>query len=56
MPGDPLWARFSAKHYLDNYKEVNHVRGMLGYTDTYKGKPVSVQGSGKGILSMGIYS
>jgi purine-nucleoside phosphorylase len=56
MPGDPLRAQFIAKHYLDDYKEVNHVRGMLGYTGTYKGKPVSVQGSGMGMPSMGIYS
>ena len=56
MPGDPLRAKFIAEKFLEDYKEVNNVRGMLGYTGTYKGKPVSVQGSGMGMPSMGIYS
>lgn len=56
MPGDPLRAKYIAEHYLENPVEVNAVRGMLGYTGTYKGVPVSVQGSGMGMPSMGIYS
>ncbi|MCL2189542.1 MAG: purine-nucleoside phosphorylase [Defluviitaleaceae bacterium] len=56
MPGDPLRAKFIADNYLENPKKVNEVRGMLGYTGTYNGKPVSVQGSGMGVGSMGIYS
>jgi len=56
MPGDPLRAKFIADNYLENPVLVNEVRGMLGYTGTYNGKPVSVQGSGMGVPSMGIYS
>ncbi|WRS27750.1 purine-nucleoside phosphorylase [Oscillospiraceae bacterium MB08-C2-2] len=56
MPGDPLRAKFIAETYLDNPVEFNHVRGMLGYTGSYKGKPVSVMGSGMGIPSISIYS
>ena len=56
MPGDPLRAKFIAETYLENVKCVNEIRGMLGYTGTYKGKPVSVQGSGMGQPSIGIYS
>jgi len=56
MPGDPLRAKFLAENYLDNPVLFNNVRGMLGYTGTYKGKPVSVMGSGMGIPSIGIYS
>jgi len=56
MPGDPLRAKFIAENYLENAVKVNEVRGMLGYTGTYNGKPVSVQGSGMGVPSMGIYS
>jgi len=56
MPGDPLRAKFIAENYLENPKCVNKVRGMLGYTGTYNGKPVSVQGSGMGIPSAAIYS
>ena len=56
MPGDPLRAKFIAENFLDDAKEFNHVRGMLGYTGTYKGVPVSVMGHGMGIPSMGIYS
>lgn len=56
MPGDPLRAKFIADTFLENVKQYNSVRGMLGYTGTYKGKPVSVQGSGMGIPSIGIYS
>ena len=56
MPGDPLRAKFIAETYLDNPVCYNEVRGMLGYTGTYKGIPVSVQGSGMGMASIGIYS
>ena len=56
MPGDPLRAKFIAETYLENVRCVNQVRGMLGYTGTYKGKEVSVMGSGMGMPSIGIYS
>ena len=56
MPGDPLRAKYIAEKYLDNYTQFNNVRGMLGYTGTYKGKTISVMGHGMGIPSMGIYS
>ncbi|MCL2203409.1 MAG: purine-nucleoside phosphorylase [Defluviitaleaceae bacterium] len=56
MPGDPLRAKFIAENYLENPVKVNGVRGMLGFTGTYNGKPVSVMGSGMGIPSIGIYS
>ena len=56
MPGDPLRAQFVAKTYLDNPVEFSHVRGMLGFTGSYKNKPVSVMGSGMGMPSIGIYS
>ena len=56
MPGDPLRAQFIAETFLDAPKLVTSVRGMLGYTGTYKGAPVSVMGSGMGMPSIGIYS
>lgn len=56
MPGDPLRAKFIAENYLDNVKCYNTVRNMLGFTGTYKGNEISVQGSGMGIPSVGIYS
>ncbi|MDR2501331.1 MAG: purine-nucleoside phosphorylase [Treponema sp.] len=56
MPGDPLRARFVAGTYLENPAEFNRVRGMLGFTGTYRGRPLSVMGSGMGMPSMGIYS
>lgn len=56
MPGDPLRAKFIAETYLENVKQFNTVRGMLGYTGFYKGREVSVMGSGMGIPSIGIYS
>ena len=56
MPGDPLRAKLIADNYLDNCALVTSVRSMLGYTGTYKGKRVSVMGSGMGMPSMGIYS
>jgi len=56
MPGDPLRAKFVAETFLENPVPVNGIRGMLGYTGTYKGKPISVMGSGMGMPSIGIYS
>lgn len=56
MPGDPLRAKFIAETYLEDVRCVNEIRGMLGYTGTYRGTPVSVQGSGMGQPSIGIYS
>jgi purine-nucleoside phosphorylase len=56
MPGDPLRAKFIAENFLDDAKCVNRVRNMLGYTGTYKGKPVSVMGSGMGVPSISIYA
>ena len=56
MPGDPLRAKFVAETFFTDAVQVNGVRGMLGFTGTYKGVPVSVQGSGMGIPSIGIYS
>ncbi len=56
MPGDPLRAKFIAETFLQDARLVTDVRGMLGYTGTYKGKPVSVMGSGMGMPSIGIYS
>ncbi len=56
MAGDPLRAKFMAERYLENPVLYNSVRGMLGYTGTYRGKRVSVQGHGMGIPSIGIYT
>ena len=56
MPGDPLRAKFIAETFLENPVQVNGVRGMLGYTGTYKGKEISVMGGGMGMPSIGIYS
>jgi len=56
MPGDPLRAKFVAETFLENPVQFNNVRGMMGFTGTYKGKPVSVMGSGMGMPSIGIYS
>ena len=56
MPGDPLRAKFIAETYFENPVLFNEVRGMLGYTGTYKGKPISAMGSGMGLPSTGIYS
>ena len=56
MAGDPLRAKFIAENFLTNPVLFNEVRGMLGYTGTYKGKRVSVMGHGMGIPSIGIYS
>ena len=56
MPGDPLRAKFIAETFLDEPKLVNNVRGVQGYTGTYKGVPVSVMASGMGMPAIGIYS
>ena len=56
MPGDPLRAKFIAETYLEDVVCFNEVRNMLGFTGTYKGKEVSVMGSGMGIPSIGIFS
>lgn len=55
LPGDPLRAKFIADTFLDGATEVTGVRGMLGYTGTYKGMPVSAMGTGMGIPSASIY-
>jgi len=56
MPGDPLRAKYIAEHFLENPVLVNNVRGVQGYTGSYKGVRVSVMASGIGMPSMGIYS
>lgn len=56
MPGDPLRAKYIAENYLEDAVCYNEIRGMFGYTGKYKGFPVSVQGSGMGNSSIGIYS
>lgn len=56
MAGDPLRAQFMAESFLRDVVLFNKVRGMLGYTGTYNGKPVSVMGHGMGIPSIGIYT
>ncbi len=55
LPGDPLRAKWIAENFLDNAQCYNKVRGMLGYTGTYKGQRISVQGSGMGVPSALIY-
>ncbi|MDO4869607.1 MAG: purine-nucleoside phosphorylase [Bacillota bacterium] len=56
LPGDPLRAKFIAETFLDNAVCYTDIRNMLGFTGTYKGVPISVQGTGMGMPSMGIYS
>ena len=56
MAGDPLRAKVMADRYLENPVCINNVRGMLGFTGTYKGKTISVMGHGMGIPSIGIYT
>ncbi|KPH65559.1 purine nucleoside phosphorylase [Pseudoalteromonas porphyrae] len=56
MPGDPLRAQYIAENFLDDAVKVTGVRNMYGFTGTYKGKPVSIMGSGMGIPSMSIYA
>ena len=55
LPGDPLRAKYIAETFLENAVQYNNVRGMLGFTGTYKGKKISVQGTGMGVPSIGIY-
>ena len=56
LPGDPLRAKFIADTFLEDVKQFNATRNMFGFTGTYKGRPVSVMGTGMGCPSMGIYS
>ena len=56
MPGDPLRAKYLAETYLEDVVQFNAVRNMFGYTGTYKGKKISIMGSGMGMPSIGIYS
>ena len=56
LPGDPLRARYIAEKFLDSPVLYSDIRNMYGYTGKYKGVPVSVQGTGMGMPSMGIYS
>ncbi|MEP1585787.1 MAG: purine-nucleoside phosphorylase [Tateyamaria sp.] len=56
MPGDPYRAKWAAKTFLDNAELVNEVRGMLGFTGTWRGHPVTIQGSGMGMPSLSIYA
>ena len=56
MPGDPLRSKFIAENFLENAKLVNNVRGIQGYTGSYKGERVSVMASGMGMPSIAIYS
>ncbi|AFP85104.1 purine-nucleoside phosphorylase [secondary endosymbiont of Ctenarytaina eucalypti] len=56
MPGDPLRAQYIAQYFLSNAREINQVRGMLGYTGQYKGRCISVMGHGIGIPSSSLYT
>lgn len=56
MPGDPYRAKWAAETFLDDPKLVNEVRGMLGFTGTWKGNRVTIQGSGMGMPSLSIYA
>lgn len=56
MPGDPYRARWAAETFLENATLVNEVRGMLGFTGTWKGQRVTIQGSGMGMPSLSIYA
>lgn len=55
LPGDPLRAKYIAENFLEDVTCYNNVRGMLGFTGTYKGKRISVQGTGMGVPSISIY-
>ncbi|TMN21250.1 purine-nucleoside phosphorylase [Lentibacillus cibarius] len=55
LPGDPLRAKFIAETFLEDVTQYNSVRGMYGYTGTYKGERISVQGTGMGVPSISIY-
>ncbi|MGJ8558333.1 MAG: purine-nucleoside phosphorylase, partial [Sulfitobacter geojensis] len=56
MPGDPYRAKWAAETFLKDAKLVNEVRGMLGFTGTWNGNPVTIQGSGMGMPSLSIYA
>lgn len=56
LPGDPLRAKYIAETYFEDVFQYNEVRGMYGYTGTYKGERISVQGSGMGVPSFSIYA
>lgn len=56
LPGDPYRAKWAAETFLETPKLINEVRGMLGYTGTYKGNPVTIHGSGMGMPSLSIYA
>lgn len=56
MPGDPLRSKFIAENFLENAELVNNIRGIQGYTGTYKGTKVSVMASGMGMPTIGLYS
>ena len=56
MPGDPYRAKWAAETFLDNPKLINEVRGMLGFTGTWNGNPVTIHGSGMGMPSLSIYA
>ncbi|MEX0302666.1 MAG: purine-nucleoside phosphorylase [Leisingera sp.] len=56
MPGDPYRAKWAAETYLEDPKLINEVRGMLGYTGTWNGHRVTIQGSGMGMPSLSIYA
>ena len=56
MPGDPLRAKWAAETFLDAPRCINEVRGMLGFTGTWNGHPVTIQGSGMGMPSLSIYA
>ena len=56
MPGDPYRAKWAAETFLDDAKLINEVRGMLGFTGTWKGNRVTIQGSGMGMPSLSIYA
>lgn len=56
LPGDPLRAKYIAETYFEDVIQYNEVRGMYGYTGTYKGERISVQGSGMGVPSISIYA
>jgi len=56
MPGDPLRAKWAAETFLNDAKCVNETRGMLGFTGTWNGNPVTIQGSGMGMASLSIYA
>ncbi|MEL6684580.1 MAG: purine-nucleoside phosphorylase, partial [Pseudomonadota bacterium] len=56
MPGDPYRAKWAAETFLTDARCINQVRGMLGFTGTWNGHPVTIQGSGMGMPSLSIYA